>query len=160
VLSRTLSSSNSSNKVEGPNLPRFKPPSTARSKNMRAIQSRGNATTERKLRAMLIRRAISGWKMHIKVLPGIPDFAFQDLRLAVFVDGCFWHGCPKCGHIPKTNSRYWRIKISRNMQRDRETAKRMKRIGYSILRFWECDLRSDPEKCLGLLSRRIARSNG
>jgi DNA mismatch endonuclease (patch repair protein) len=127
---------------------------------MRAIQSKGNVTTERKLRALLIRRGIVGWKMHVKALPGNPDFAFQDSKLAVFVDGCFWHGCPKCGHIPKTNAAYWRNKILRNMRRDEEIAKKIKGRGYSLLRFWECELKVRPERCLTVLQRRVATTSG
>ena len=85
-----------------------------RSKTMSAIKSKGNKTTEITFRMALVRASIRGWKLHPKGLPGNPDFIFPARKTVVFLDGCFWHGCPKCGHIPKTNIGYWRTKIQMN----------------------------------------------
>ncbi len=74
-------------------------------------------------------------------LPGIPrrraDLLFASSRVVVFVDGCFWHGCPQHGHIPKVNSWYWPDKIERNRLRDRDTDERLRALGWQSLRIWE-----------------------
>lgn len=119
-----------------------------RSQNMRAIKSHTNATTESRLRGHLIRNCIAGWKLRPKAVLGCPDFFFQTERVAVFVDGCFWHGCPKCGHMPKTNRPYWRKKLARNKQRDAQITRTLRSQGLRVLRFWECQLRDNPSFCL------------
>src|SRR6202795_2420859 len=95
-------------------LPAFKKPKRSRSENMRAIRSSQNRTTEGRLVSLLRVQRIGGWKLHQKGLPGKPDLVIPSKHIAIFVDGCFWHGCPSCGHIPKTNRAYWRAKIARN----------------------------------------------
>ena len=73
-------------------------------------------------------------------LPGTrrrADLAFPRARVAVFVDGCFWHGCPEHGTWPKANATWWRKKILANVERDRDTDDRLERAGWSSLRFWE-----------------------
>src|SRR5690606_22059724 len=90
------------------------------SKTMSLIRGKKNRTTELKLRMLLTSKGIKGWKLHAIELEGNPDFYFEKKKLAIFVDGCFWHGCPRCGHIPKTRSAFWKAKISRNRKRDRE----------------------------------------
>lgn len=74
-------------------------------------------------------------------LPGSPDVAVPSLRLAVFMEGCFWHGCPRHGRIPKTNVAFWREKISRNIRRDRRNRAELRRLGWTVWRVWEHDLR-------------------
>lgn len=86
-------------------------------------------------------------------LPGTPDLVFPRLRLAVFVDGCFWHGCPVHGTMPKTNTSFWLAKISRNRERDRQVDGSLKRLGWTVLRVWEHELRGDRHRLL----RRIQR---
>ena len=81
-----------------------------RSQVMAAVRSKGNRATELKLISILRANGITGWRRN-QGLPGKPDFVFRKERLAVFVDGCFWHGCPKHGEIPETNKQYWRLKV-------------------------------------------------
>ena len=97
--------------------------SPVHSKRMRAVRSRGNKTTEVSLRLGLARAGIKGWKIHAAGLIGSPDFYFPKRKLAIFVDGCFWHGCPKCGHVPTMNNQYWSKKIMRNRKRDADKAR-------------------------------------
>jgi DNA mismatch endonuclease Vsr len=78
--------------------------------------------------------------MQEKDLPGRPDFFFSRHALAVFVDGCFWHACPTCGHTPKTNSVFWTEKLSRNRERDRVTEQLLKSLGIRTLRIWEHEI--------------------
>lgn len=114
-----------------------------RSKTMSAIRGRGNKTTEVRLRMCLVGMGLSGWSLHAKCIPGSPDFVFEHARVAVFIDGCFWHGCPKCGHIPKTNRTFWAAKIARNRERDKMTSARLRRRGYAVLRYWEHEIQQD-----------------
>jgi DNA mismatch endonuclease (patch repair protein) len=125
-----------------------------RTRTMRAVRGKGNKTTEVRLRMALVREGVSGWVMHRRELPGTPDFLFPNQKLAVFVDGCFWHGCPKCGHIPKNNRAFWKAKIRRNQQRDHQTEKMLRRIGIEIVRIWEHSLKS------GSIERAVTRING
>jgi DNA mismatch endonuclease, patch repair protein len=120
----------------------------ARSRNMRAIKSADNRTTERQIRVRLIQVGATGWKVRSPDWPGNPDFVFPSAKVAIFVDGCFWHGCPKCGHIPKTNIAYWKSKLKRNRTRDREINNELTSRGITVLRFWECEVRRTPRKCL------------
>lgn len=112
-----------------------------RARTMSQIRSRGNATTEQRLRMALVRSGISGWVMHPRDIPGQPDFFFPDQRIALFVDGCFWHGCPRCGHIPRTRTAYWKLKILRNRHRDRSHAEKLRRRGIEVIRIWEHSLK-------------------
>ena len=130
---------------------------TARSANMRAIRSRGNRSTDLRLRALVARSGIRGWQMHVSALPGCPDFFFASERIAIFVDGCFWHRCPKCGHIPKTNRPYWCKKLARNKQRDAQITRTLRSDGIRVLRIWECQLRAKPSSCLSKLLTLLAR---
>ena len=119
-----------------------------RSKTMSAIKGKGNKTTEIKFRFALVRAGISGWKMNQTDILGKPDFYFPKNKLAVFIDGCFWHGCPKCGHIPKTNTEYWREKITRNKKRDNSTTRKLRYRNFKVLRFWEHELKNDLPGCV------------
>jgi len=107
---------------------------------MAAIRSRGNKETELKLAVILRSAHITGWRRH-EPLHGRPDFAFRRARLLIFVDGCFWHGCPRHCRLPEDNREYWQCKISRNRVRDRATTKALKISGWRVLRFWGHALR-------------------
>jgi DNA mismatch endonuclease (patch repair protein) len=113
-----------------------------RSRNMAAIRGKDNATTEKRFMKILRKHRLSGWRRHQK-LPGSPDFIYRSAHVAIFVDGCFWHGCPRCYREPKQNVAYWRDKISRNIARDKRTSRQLHRLGWSVLRFWEHSLRND-----------------
>lgn len=120
----------------------------ARSKTMSAIRGRGNLSTEVAFRMALVRAAVGGWVLHPRDVAGKPDVFFPERFLAIFLDGCFWHGCPRCGHIPKTNRGFWKAKIERTKARDLRTRNKLRRDGISVLRFWEHDIRSNQSKCL------------
>lgn len=89
-----------------------------RSQTMSKIRGKGNKSTEARFRGALIRYRVRGWQLHPKGIYGHPDIYFPSRKLVVFLDGCFWHGCALCGHIPKTRTRFWKEKIRLNMQRD------------------------------------------
>lgn len=119
-----------------------------RSRIMAAIRSKRNRSTEWKLQSALTRAKLRGWQMHRDDLPGTPDFVFNQARLAIFVDGCFWHGCPKCYRRPFTSRDYWDSKVARNRKRDLLKRKTLRAIGWRVLRFWEHDLASSPQRCI------------
>jgi DNA mismatch endonuclease (patch repair protein) len=122
---------------------------------MGAIRSKGNKTTELRLRMALIRAGISGWKLHDRSLAGTPDFSFVRAKLAVFVDGCFWHGCSRCGHTPKTRSAFWTAKFERNQARDIRTARQLRKQGFKVIRFWEHQIKQS-----GGLQKAISKIAG
>ena len=130
---------------------RFLNVSVTRSRSMSAVKGKNNSTTERRLRMALVRSGISGWITHAK-LPGKPDIYFPNRKLAVFLDGCFWHGCSRCGHIPKTNSVFWATKIKRNRQRDQKNSKLLR--GILVIRAWEHSLQNP--RNVALILKRIA----
>ena len=138
---------------------RFEGVAPARSRLMSAVRGKGNVTTERRLRLALVRNGLRGWTLHDGSLPGRPDFYFAQKNLAVFVDGCFWHGCKRCGHIPSKNKRFWIAKIQRNRQRDREKARALIAAGIDVIRFWEHELQKDPQSCIEKLRQRIANGS-
>src|SRR5882724_3218304 len=99
-----------------------------RSALMSKVRSTGNRSTEQRMRLALVRAAISGWQMHPRSIPGRPDFWFPKQRVAVFVDGCFWHGCPRCLRLPKANRTYWRSKIAANRKRALQVARLLREV--------------------------------
>jgi DNA mismatch endonuclease (patch repair protein) len=112
-------------------------PSPARSRQMSLVRGKGNQTTERRLASLLRERRITGWRTHLG-LEGRPDFVFRKERVAVFVDGCFWHGCRTCKRrIPKTNRSFWANKIRTNVKRDRLVSRRLRQAGWKVVRIWE-----------------------
>jgi DNA mismatch endonuclease (patch repair protein) len=113
-----------------------------RSEVMAAVKSGGNNATELKLISFFRANGISGWRRNQKLL-GKPDFVFRQNRLAVFVDGCFWHGCPKHFRKPSNNRKYWREKILRNQERDRLVTKVLSKTGWRVLRIWEHELKNE-----------------
>ena len=119
---------------------------------MSRIRGRGNRDTELRMAGLLRKWAITGWRRH-PPLPGKPDFAFVAKHLALFVDGCFWHGCPRCYQAPKNNATFWREKIEENRERDRNVARLLRASGWSVVRVWECALARSPEKVMARVRR-------
>lgn len=120
-----------------------------RSYNMTMIRAK-NTGPEIVLRRSLSQNQIRGYRLHYK-LPGKPDIVFPSKKLAVFVDGCFWHKCPKCFVRPKTRRAFWDKKIKSNTKRDRLVNLLLKKSGWKVLRFWEHMVRKSP----GLAANRI-----
>ncbi len=121
-----------------------------RSRVMAAVRSKGNASTELRLLAYFRQNRITGWRRGYP-LPGKPDFVFLSRRVAVFVDGCFWHSCKRCFRMPVVNRDYWRTKIRSNRARDREVDVQLSTMGWKVLRIFECTLRNEI-----LLKRKLA----
>ena len=122
-----------------------------RSEVMSLIRSGGNKATELRLIAIFKEHGITGWRRKQK-LPGKPDFVFRAPRVCVFVDGCFWHACPKHGTLPKTRRAFWLKKLGTNKARDRRVGRELRRDGWRVLRIWEHELRF-PDR----VARRVQR---
>ena len=114
-----------------------------RSEVMSQIRSRGNKDTEILLVSLLRKHRITGWRRNQRMF-GMPDFVFRKSRLAVFVDGCFWHSCPKPKHSPrpKTRRAWWKRKLERNQARDKTVNRTLCLSGWRVLRIWEHELRN------------------
>jgi len=87
-------------------------------------------------------------------LPGTPDFAWPRQRVALFVDGCFWHGCPRCYKAPRHNSSFWRAKAAANRARDRRVGRILRTRGWQVIRVWECQVES--RATLGRIARALS----
>ena len=134
-----------------------------RSDVMSRIRSRGNRATELALVRVFRAEGITGWRRHFEIRKAEsgkqkfkvrPDFVFPKLRVAVFVDGCFWHGCPKHETKPRNNAAFWRKKFARNIARDRLVTRTLRREGWRVLRIWEHELARKNE---ARLLRRIRK---
>ncbi|MGH9344885.1 MAG: very short patch repair endonuclease [Terriglobia bacterium] len=123
-----------------------------RSEAMRAVKGRDNKSTERRLRLALVRAGVRGWKVQPKGLPAKADFFFPHANLIVFIDGCFWHGCPACTiSIPRTNTEYWRTKLQINRARDARVTRQLVLQGFVVKRFWEHEVPQCIKELIGLL---------
>lgn len=123
-----------------------------RSHIMAQIRSFDNKTTEKAFIQMLRRNSIKGWRRTSQLF-GKPDFVFPSLHVAVFIDGCFWHNCPKHYRRPSSNVSYWQEKIARNQRRDKEVNRMLRKKGWRVIRVWEHEIKSDRylARKLGLL---------
>ncbi len=133
---------------------------TTRSRIMSCVRSTGNKSTEARLRAYLANSGIRGWQVRPAEPEGKPDFVFDVARVAVFVDGAFWHGAPGFTRFPKSRAHYWKPKIERNRQRDREVTRRLRAQGWAVLRFWDYELQDNPKMVVKKIRKKVQqRSN-
>jgi DNA mismatch endonuclease (patch repair protein) len=146
-----------------------------RSEVMSLIRSRGNKATELEFMKVLRRHHISGWRRHLPLKLGEtgmathscgkrrtvvkPDFVFRGPRVAVFIDGCFWHGCPLHGTKPAGNAEFWQTKLTDNRARDRLVTKMLRRKKWTVLRIWEHQLRQS-DRIVALVKSRIVAPRG
>lgn len=110
--------------------------------NMSRIRGKDTGP-EVKIRKMLTAAGIRGYRIHYN-LPGKPDIVFVRKKVAVFIDGCFWHKCPACFQEPETRKEFWMKKISSNVSRDERNTRQLKEDGWTVLRFWEHEVRKEP----------------
>jgi len=152
---------------------------------MARIRSRGNKDTELALARLLHAHGITGWRRQLQVRiaergmrnrglgrkPGNslrtshsalriftvrPDFVFRKQRTVIFVDGCFWHGCPRHATKPKQNAAFWRKKLAANRARDLRVNRRLRQAGWRVIRIWECALAARPAHCLRRIRTALA----
>lgn len=99
------------------------------------------------LKDELEKAGIGSFKMNYKKLPGSPDIAFSDAKLAIFLHGCFWHRCPYCHpHFPNLNQEYWSAKFARNKRRDSLVRTELRAQGWRPIVVWECKLKKNPQR--------------
>lgn len=122
-----------------------------RSLIMARIRGQGNAATEMRFIDILKSHRISGWRRRATVF-GKPDFVFPHAHLAVFIDGCFWHSCPKHGRPPTSNVAFWEDKLRRNRSRDRSVGRELRKSGWVVLRIWQHELKNP-----AAVARRVQR---
>lgn len=128
-----------------------------RSEVMSRIKGKGNKDTELAMIRILRKNHISGWRRNQAVL-GKPDFVFPKQKIALFVDGCFWHGCPKPKHsnLPSNNQEFWAKKLQQNKDRDKFVSRELKKTGWKVVRIWEHELKYQ-EKIAAKLKRKFAK---
>ena len=124
---------------------------------MSKVKGRDNEATERRLVRVFREFGIRGWRRNARVF-GRPDFVFPTARLAVFVDGCFWHGCPVHGSVPASNREFWASKLDRNKDRDKIVGRELGKAGWRILRVWQHELR-EPKRVVRRIKRSLARKS-
>jgi len=110
-----------------------------------------------------LRRAL--WRLGLRFrighkLAGTPDIVFPRARLVVFIDGCFWHRCPKHSHMPKSNIGYWKKKFQGNKERDIRVNRKLKRQGWRVLRVWEHEVASELEFLSGSIKKALKNRRG
>jgi DNA mismatch endonuclease (patch repair protein) len=132
-----------------------------RSRVMSRIRSR-DTKPELALRRALHERGVRGWRCNVRTLPGKPDVAFTRWRVAVFVDGCFWHGHPD-HFTPGKSGPYWDAKIERTKARDQEANSALRNLGWTVIRFWDFEVESDVSSCVSAVDDALQdarRGNG
>lgn len=148
---------------------------TKRSEVMSRIRGKGNKTTELALAAAFRKAGIKGWRRHLvlklkprpkrsssdvrsKLLVVKPDFVFRQAKLAVFVDGCFWHQCPLHSTAPESNRAFWELKLTRNTERDQVSNRTLRAAGWRVLRVWEHAL-NHPDQAAARVKRWLLRQH-
>lgn len=120
-----------------------KPLNETVSKYMRSNKSK-NTKPEILFRKALWNAGVRGYRLHWKKAPGKPDIAFPGKKIAIFLNGCFWHRCPKCNlSLPKNNRSFWEEKFSRNVERDQEKITALENENWTVITIWECELKED-----------------
>lgn len=127
-----------------------------RSRIMAAVRSRGNLTTEVLFGRLLRAAGVRGYRKHWPI-QGRPDFAWPARKVALFVDGCFWHGCPKCKAMPTSNAKFWKTKIENNRARDQRVTRVLRREGWKVVRVRECAVKkpSSVRRITAVLASRL-----
>jgi DNA mismatch endonuclease (patch repair protein) len=108
-----------------------------------------NSNPELILRSALWANGIRGYRLHWKKVPGRPDIAYTIKKMAIFVNGCYWHSCPNCNpHVPKTHTDFWSKKFTANEKRDKMKNEQLNQLGWKVITIGECQLKKDFEKQL------------
>lgn len=135
------------------------PASAATSRVMSSNRAR-NTGPEIRLRSALRAIGVRGYRLHSRAVPGRPDLVFRDRRVAIFVNGCFWHRCPYCDpSTPKSNVGFWQAKFDANKRRDRRKVAELHQLGWATLTLWECRIRADALAAAKRVARRLGRLN-
>jgi DNA mismatch endonuclease (patch repair protein) len=121
------------------------------SKVMSSIRAK-NTKPELILRKALFHNGLSGYRLHWKKAPGQPDITYPAVKIAIFVNGCFWHRCPHCNPpFPKTHIGFWTNKFERNIERDQRKIKELEKQGWKVFVFWECQIENKLQQCVDIV---------
>lgn len=115
-----------------------------------------NTNLEHVFRKHIRAFGVKGYRSYAKI-PGRPDLYFPNHKLAIFVDGCFWHGCPRCASFPATNKKFWKEKIEGNKKRDKAVNMKLRKLGIRVIRFWGHDIKKSPDGCVKKLRNFVAK---
>lgn len=132
-----------------------KPTSDAVSRSMRGNRGR-DTKPELELRRLLREAGYPGYRLHWKAAPGRPDISYPGRKVAIFVNGCFWHRCPNCQPAePKAHSDFWRQKFALNAERDARKQSELEEAGWTVLTVWECELKQRPSEVVAHVVRAL-----
>ena len=119
--------------------------------NVSRVMSRNkarNTKPELNLRRSLYADGVRGYRLNWKKAPGTPDIAFPGKKIAIFINGCYWHRCPHCElPLPKTNKEFWKEKFDKNIKKDIKKEKELLDLGWIVLVFWECKIKTNMKDC-------------
>ena len=108
-----------------------------------------NTKPELRLRKALYADGVRGYRLNWKKVPGKPDIAFPGRKISIFINGCYWHRCPHCElPLPKTNTEFWKEKFDKNIRRDKKKEKELLDLGWTVLVFWECKIKTNIKDCI------------
>ena len=131
------------------------PTSEVTTKVMRANKGKDTGP-EQTVRMLLREMGHPGYRLNWKKAPGRPDIAYPGHKIAIFVNGCFWHRCPHCNlPLPKSHTEFWKEKFDRNVARDEEKTRALEALGWTVITIWECELK-DPEAVKRRLSSLLS----
>ncbi|OQX22701.1 MAG: very short patch repair endonuclease [Candidatus Altiarchaeales archaeon A3] len=128
-----------------------------RSFNMSQIKSK-DTKPEIKIRKQLYKKGIRGYRVHYKLF-GKPDIVFPAKKIVIFIDGCFWHKCPKCFIESETRKEFWMKKIEGNVDRDHKVKVKLKKEGWTVLRYWEHEIKKSPEQVALKIIKKLKHIN-
>ena len=125
-----------------------KPLNKAIEKTMKANRSK-NTRPEQIARKVLREKGFPGYRLNWKKAPGKPDIAYPGKKIAIFINGCFWHRCPICDMpLPKTHQDYWKPKFEKNMARDQNNYAELQAKGWTTVVIWECQIKNNAENAM------------
>lgn len=135
------------------------PEKESTSKIMQANKA-ANTKPEVLIRKALREAGLLGYRLHPRQLPGRPDIVFGRNKLAIFINGCFWHRCPTCDlPLPKSNTEFWENKFNANIARDQRKIKVLKKLGWRAMTIWECKISANPAQCAERIGRMLNKIN-
>jgi DNA mismatch endonuclease (patch repair protein) len=130
------------------------------SRVMRANKAK-NTKPELSLRKLLYQEGITGYRLNWKKAPGRPDIAFPGRKIAIFINGCFWHRCPYCKpSLPKTHKSFWKQKFAKNILRDKDKVSTLRQNGWKVLTIWECQIKNHPNQSIIRVKKLLLAKRG
>jgi len=119
-----------------------------------------NTNPELSMRKSLRDIGLSGYRLHWKKAPGRPDISYPKKKIAIFVNGCFWHRCPHCRlPLPKSNIKFWQEKFNNNKLRDKQKKRKLETNGWKVFIFWECSINEDAKRCANEVKQYIKKTD-